>query len=821
MKMKKLFISLVLIVSCLCFVSCKDKSNNDTQTKLDPVVSVEVKVGECSAGDSLKNVEISLAAGSTAGTIVWKNQDYVLQLGNNTCYWEFTPDDANTYNSKEGSYDILIKVNPTVNVELKNETVVYDETTLEYLSNYLEYSASYNNEDIAGKIEWKDNSQIISSKAKNNCEWTFIPNESSLYNQVSGSIEIEVNTEEKQTIEKIEQGGNLKTSGYVAFDEFDYTGITLKLIYNAGKVEFITNLNASNLAISYPEYNNNLSNCFHKGDEWVKIQYGAYEYKVDIESVGYYRVALPVHKEILTYDGTEKTFNIVSDNNDEQKYYTKNTETAKGTEAGPYEVSVTIVEEYQDNCRWVGTEELTVKVTCTINEKELSPTIYNFYGEYDGDKHSARVECENAEKIYYSLTENFSEKNETQIEFINAGTYTCYYFIEAVKNYKNTTGTLTITINKQTPKMTLKNAYSLETGEIINYPLSCLKVEDKKGNGVSVTKDQFNFTYYKTYSGTDGSSNVLTSSTDGAIENGGAPSEKNDIEYIVIVNFLGNENFAGVSGETTLFIDSEDNGFFGDFAFVENAEYYNGQITANGQIVDYLIPLSTEECKNYLKFTKQNKNDEGLIVVSLSYRLDGGVGSHNGRLYYSSNSYRIELEDGKTNYVITLGSENDKKKVVINGKNLVEWTIPNYLGSYSAKTVSDDDYNNGKNDGQFTTIELYDNFGTIGVRVNVNIKYVESVVVTDDTAHYLWGGNAIVSVEVIEKKLSLVLTCFITNKSGLESSGFRKENAEFKIYWNLPEDGATNPTIDKFIFTNAGLENNFSGLITEYKKVEN
>lgn len=822
MRIKKLFISLMLIVSCLCITACKDKSSSpenggETTSPKESVVEVNVGVGPWYEGDTLESVSISLAGGSTAGTIAWKNQDYVLQLGENSCSWVFTPTDSAAYKTKEGTKTITaVKklLQPTVSdVKIKDGTTIYLDSKLELIRDCLECTATYDGKAIEGTISWKNRDFDLENET-NQCEWTFTPAESSVYAVVDGTIEVKTNA--TQTFERAELK-NAVTSGYKAFDKFDSTGLSINLIYNAGKVEEVA-LTADNCTFTYPEYKEESSDCFHKGDSWIKADYTdsskgitLYEITIEIETVDYYRVAAPEHKQILTYDGSAKTFSLMSSISKEQNYYSYDTTAAKGTNAGDYLVDVTIKTEYQDNCRWVDTENLTIQVSCKINKAKLEPTISNYNGVYDGENHTASVSCSNVVAIYYGAdNEDFSAKITTPIEFKNAGTHKSYYLAVGDDNHEDATGELVVEISKQTPKMTLKDAYSIKTNNVINYPLSYISVEDAAGNSLAIT-GKIERVYYKTYSETGEILPVKTSSSEGAETNGGAPSVARSSAYTVVVRYVGDdENFAETQEVTTLFIDEDNNGFYGDFVFVDEAEFVDKQFNANGQISNVKIPISTKECGNYLEFNKCDINAEGLIEVLVTYKLDYGVGEKNaGRLFNKNGEYYLELKDGKQ-YKITLAKETGVVTLSYSDTlTLYKWIIPNYLGTYTAKTVSDDvwnseGYDNTKNSSQNTEIEIYNDFGTLKFIIRGNVKYqIRQVEESSVPAQFTWEG--IVNTQLgkdASGNTSLVFEFCITGSDELIMT----------MAWNFPVGDLNNPEIDELVVTGHKLNSGYEAL---------
>lgn len=829
MKMKKFFVSLMLIVSCLCFVSCKDGGQNaeNSQTtgqKQEPTVQVSISNETRYEGDLLKNIELILAGGSTNGTVKWENENYSLVVGDNSCVWVFTPDDTATYKSKTGTITISARnkllIPEVENVQVKTGTVIYAESKLELIKDSLECSASFGGEPIEGTITWENkNYELVAGK--NTCKWVFTPAEANVYRNVSG--EIEVTTNAVQTVERVEIK-SAKTSGYKAYDQFDFAGIVAELVYNAGKVERIE-LNSKNCGVGYPDYNNSESNCFHQGDETVVIKYSSCpDVELEIDKVDYYRVALPQFKDKLVYDGYSQQFRVSSENLSDIKYYTVEDKT--GLNAGDYYLQVTLDSSYLDNCKWEGSEEQTVSIKCVILKAELKVTENNYVGIYDGQPHSASVSCSIATKICYSMSEDFSAENEELIQFTNAGEYVVYYLAKGSDNFNDKQGTISVNISKQTPVMSLKNAYSLNTNDVVNYPTTFVTVSD--ANDEKLDLDQkLRFTYYQTYSQEDTNLSVLTSAKDGAQTTGGAPSVAKSTAYVVLVEYLGDDlNFAPTSEITTLFIDSSDVKFYGHFAFVNNAEYYEKQLADGDNIIDIKFPLSTGKIVQYVEFKRLEKNKFGVIEIIASYKLDYSAGKENaGRLIWVSNYYYLELEDGER---CRVELENESLKLsYTENLTLEKWEIPNYLGTYQAKTVSDEVYNNAdydkaKNTSQYTNIRIYNEFGIIKFTIDGNVQFIKSILNEESSAggHFVWSGTISTKVDVlgtIDSPRALIFNCTITEKNGVATES---SSVSFILSWEIARESLDNPIIDSITMSQDSIEAGYLDLVTSYERVE-
>lgn len=89
--------------------------------------------------------------------------------------------------------------------------------------------------------------------------------------------------------------------------------------------------------------------------------------------------------------------------------------------------------------------------TLTITNATFSVTAKGYDGVYDGQPHSISVTADGAQITYSTDGENYGAECPT---FTNAGTYTVYY--KATKaNHHDVTGSLTVNIAKDTPKLAI------------------------------------------------------------------------------------------------------------------------------------------------------------------------------------------------------------------------------------------------------------------------------------------------------------------------------------------------------------------------------
>lgn len=105
---KQIKIIVIVILACVLAIGAglglyfilRDKRKN-------PVVNAVVAEKTYYAGFSLETVELSLGAGSTEGTIEWKNNSEVLVLGSHFYEYKFTPKDAENFHSKTGTVKVV------------------------------------------------------------------------------------------------------------------------------------------------------------------------------------------------------------------------------------------------------------------------------------------------------------------------------------------------------------------------------------------------------------------------------------------------------------------------------------------------------------------------------------------------------------------------------------------------------------------------------------------------------------------------------------------------------------------------------------------
>jgi len=806
MKIKKLLLSFILMMSMLCAVACKDKGDPEVPetpqtpavTKTDPNISVSVENRVYLVGETLGDIELIVASGSTSGTVKWSNEDYVLVQGENVCEWSFTPTDDETYNSKTDTVKInAIKLEiPTVSVNVKAGQTVYVDARYETVE--LEAVATFGGESVTGQIVWVTPNETF-VEGLNSCEWKFIPDEETTYAVVTGFVELEASVEQEPVAISI--GDNAKTS-YVAFDQIDKSAMTICLVYNGGKVEEISD--KQNVVVTYNE-----GDSLRRGDTSATLSYNGFTTQVTGLSVDYKEIENPTFSEIVVYSGNQKTLTLAYDANAHLYTFTPLQE----TNADVYDLVVTLIDD--ENYIWANGDETTTIVKCEILKADSVVDETNCSDEYDGEEHFALVENATDDDgvyspdIYYSLSEiddtNYGSASPEPIKKTDAGTYVVYYYMEGDSNHNSSKGSLTIEISKQTPIMNLEYCYSLVTGNVVNYPTSYVSIVDKQSNDVEL--GTLEFVYYTNYTDDSNDENdTKTTTSDGATSVGGAPKNSNTSEYYVVVKFAGSANYNAVENYTVLYIDGNELDFYAKsdenkfaFKYDENEFYgYEKDLTStvlknNG---------SNSECNAYLEFSELEVNDDGLKIVKFDSKFgEGTLNIRTGRLVYFDGKYQL-LDTNGLFYPFIYNSSNEELTMldgVINQVTMIKWELPNYLKTFAAQTVEDADYNAEKNTNKDTLITIYNDYGTIRFSAKVNLKYsIESSVIggtTEFGGYQEWSGVAVIGYTQYgdnpEKPLEnqrpyFALTCYIVNNNSLENTGYpviNSSNFSFRLDW--------------------------------------
>lgn len=807
MKIKRIILSLILVISCFWMVSCKNDNGGDGNKdsgnqKQTPAVSVTISRDTRYVGDRLGDIELKTIGECTPGTLAWENENYLLVYGENTCKWIFTPTDTETYNIRSGVIVIDAKgklADVTVSdVKIKDDVLVYIDAP--YSSIELKCNSS-----VEGTIAWKTPNAIFTS-GENVCEWIFTPTENDLYQTKKGTIT--VNATQEQYLSEITVKSNTKKSGYKAFDVFDCSGLTLNLIYNAGKITPVSNVE-SDCTVRYET-----DNCLHRGDTKVTVTYSGVDFEVVIDEVDYKTIDRPVFSDIIVYDGTVKTLRVVSS-------YLYSFTPLQKTDAGEYDLELTLTDK--ENYKWSDSETETTTVKCSIQKAELSVTENEYQGTYDGEKHAPTVSGAIVDTVYYSLSplnfENYLTGSESFEGFADAGFYSIYYYAIGDKNHNNLAGMITCKINKQTPVMNLTYCYTIKTGSAVNYPVSYVSLESLQGQ--KLENKNLTFTYYISYSDDgDDSNDIKTSFATGASVVGGAPVNERSSNYVVVVEYAGDgKNFDATSSSIALYIDSADNGFYdttgsSGFAFKDDVYEY---VYENSP---YSIVGSNKECGKYLEFRVLPVNEFGLIEVEYTSKFNtGNENVKTGKLVYDE-GYQLVGEDGEI-YLLEFNESKDMITIAIdnNPVELSKWLFPKYLKSFAAETISEENMTD-KNTSNITTLSFYNDNGTIRFSADINVQYKENEFLGSKGGHVTWSGVAEAIIDRDEnQKLCYVLKCFIISENSLESEGYQNTSNWFSLKWFVTADGKVEPDSLTYYKGNPELSTPYDALKTTFNAV--
>lgn len=799
MKIKKLLLSFVLMMSMLFVVSCKDSDDNSNNpaetpspiTKVDPTVSVGVENRDYLVGESLNNIELVLSSGGTDGSVEWVNKELVLAQGQNTCDWIFTPTDTEQYKTKTGTVTINGLLKPQVVASVVEGQTVYIDAIYETIS--LQATATYEGEVVEGQIVWKAPNKVFKS-GTNECEWQFIPTQRTKYAIVNSKndnkIVLDATAEQTPTAIKV----SCTKNQYLAFDRIEKKDLTICLVHNKGKVVEIED--KSDIEVSYLN-----GESLRRGDTSVTISYREFSTTLDGLNVDYQPLNVPTFDPV-EYRGSEWILSIPQ--NPELYTFTP----LKKTNADKYDLIVTLVDS--ENYKWANGDIGSTTVVCEILKADLIESEVDFNGEYDGLNHSASATNNIGSAVYYSDT-TFDENNDgvvdrdkieqadtVPINKINAGNHVIHYYMVGDENHNHKFGTLAVNISKQTPNISLEYCYTLKTGNVVNYPESYVSVVDKQGNSVEL--GELRMTYYSTYSDDGNAGNdVLTSTKDGVeAEDGTAPKNDRTSEYFVVVRYAGSENYNSIEKSTVLFIEGSDLEFYAKagqdkfaFKYDENG-FYGAERTINS--VPVSITGSNSECNAYLGF--EEYEDNGLKLVRFDAKFgEGDEGIKSGRLVFASGKYQLLSSDG-TLYPFSYDSTDKEITIndgdVINEVTLIKWEIPRYLKTFTVQTVDDNDLSD-ENTSKFTEISFYNHYGTIRFSAKVNLIYTDGVV--SSGGYEEWAGVAEVGfVNPDGQHLSYGLNCYIINKGTLDCSGYDKQTDAFSVSWYYISNGTNEPS---------------------------
>lgn len=807
MRIKRLLLCFLMIVSAFCVVSCKNnEGNKPSGGKQDPVVQVDYNRAITRyAGDRLGDIALLTIGNSTVGTLYWENPDALLELGTKNYKWVFVPTNATKYNSKSGYLSISAHP-PLLDPQVSGVDYLRDSENLIFIDaplSTVKFKENYNSL-IDGTFSWSNPSQILKSDEDTNgvgniCTWLFTPSDSS-YKVVSGTLIIHAT--EEQMMSSISVGDKTKTSGYVAFDEFETDDLTIIIHYEAGKEVEVEN--PQGYSIAYKS-----DNRLRRGDDFVTLQYLGMTCNINIDPVGIKEIDIPEFTGNVIYNGGSQPLQIDSS---ADGFYDFDRE-FRGTNAGVYNLRVWL--EYENDLKWKGTDESEVFVECLIKEAPHTITPNKYTGTYDGEAHASTVsgEVNKVEAIYYSAeveltAENYEDAgSKTAPTFVNVNTnaepYIVYYYAVGEVNYLDVSGTVEVQINPQAPNISLKYLYTLQTGSAIHYPDEYVTVRNHAGD--ELPKGELTFTYYQRYheNPTTETPNVLTQPQESGSANfGKAPRNHREDSYYVVVKYAGdNANYAEASAYTTFYIDSTDNGLYplvgiDKFAF---KEIKSGDESSSG-FGHTIVGTNTEECKAYIEFSPSTLvlGNSQLIELEFESKFSNVHGQvKSGKLMFKDGAYYIVYSD-ESRARIELSSDKNTLEVSFTNFETIElskWEIPTFIDeTFVAQTI--DSVTEGKNTSQNTEITFINDYGTIRFSAKVNTPYTYDEAYDDEEGGYEeWGGVVVTKVEY-NNGYWYTLTCYILSSNSLESTGFNTQNVYFKLKWSVLYTTPTSITLE-------------------------
>ena len=766
MKKKRILLSLFLILSIFCFAACKKDPDTTTPPAtpppvetpieptgpVDPTLNVGISGGKHYVGDLLSSVGIFLTAGDSAGAIAWDNPSYVLVLGENLCSWTFTPDDANAFNTKSGTKTI-VAVNraavPEIEVSV-NEGTFYEGEKLSAVT------LSYTPNSIEGTLAWTNpNTELV--VGTHEYEWTFTPDDTDAYEVVTGTAEVVVSAQYLTSIEI--KTNPTQMTGYEAFETLDQTGLTLELIYNKGKTETIT----SGWEISY-----STGETLVAGNNLVTITYQEKTCTLEVNDVAKIEVLEPTFKT-KTYTGEPLPVEIETNASILYSYNTDLTFTNANMSGHLVDVSLVDPANYEWETE-ANKSKTTIQVPFIINKVALVVTENNYNQPYDGEEHAATVEAEGAETIYYATTvlnkENYSSVGSTaEIKYKNViADVVIYYYIVGDVNHFDASGSLTLNITKQQARFASNYCYAVETGDVIEYPEEYIQLVNDNGDEVELQTSP-TITYYADYV-----NKIKTTAFDhGSMVSGGAPAYACEgTPYAVLIEY-SDDNY-NASTVVYLYIEYQDNMFYSSGSEAEFAFKYKP--------VEY---GSIELCAYYAEFKPQENATLGITEIVCNFKMGSGTENNKtGVIIYKDGGYMLVDSEGNTTAVVI--NEGESTITIANGNILLEkWVIPDYLGTYSGQTIRDDDVpeDGGEYANKFTSIRLYNDYGTIRFELNYNLVEL-SLTFTGPT----YGGSGSVKGVVEYKDIVFsggakhMLSCYYTNSEYKNSN-----DVYFNIYW--------------------------------------
>ena len=272
-------------------------------------------------------------------------------LGAGTYTVSAKPTSANYSGACEVKY-IIQKASPSVTVKVDTDTTYYSSQSL--------YDIAIEAEEpsVAGNIAWEEG-QVLSA-ATTEYSWVFTPDDVDNYEIVTGKVALKV---ENVTLNRIEVTKNPDKMSYVAYSDFDATGMIVTAYFD-GADERV--LSIEELTLSG---NTNLQ--YGDGEATITI---TFQEKTATVTVNVTKMLIPVPQAQtgIVFDGELHT-GIVEDEQWSQ-YYHVDTESGEQRYAGTYTAVVNLNDV--NNTAWEGTEDSEPKeIPWTIEHVTIEVTV--------------------------------------------------------------------------------------------------------------------------------------------------------------------------------------------------------------------------------------------------------------------------------------------------------------------------------------------------------------------------------------------------------------------------------------------------------------
>lgn len=325
-------------------------------------------------------------------------------LGAGTYTVSAKPTSANYSGACEVKY-IIQKASPSVTVKVDTDTTYYSSQSL--------YDIAIEAEEpsVAGNIAWEEG-QVLSA-ATTEYSWVFTPDDVDNYEIVTGKVTLKV---ENVTLNRIEVTKNPDKMSYVAYSDFDATGMIVTAYFDGA--------DARELGIEELTLSGNTKLQYGNGEATITI---TFQEKTATVTVNVTKMLIPVPQAQtgIVFDGELHT-GIVEDEQWSQ-YYHVDTELGERY-AGTYTAVVNLNDV--NNTAWEGTEDSEPKeipwtiehVTIEVTVKAESKTVE--YGTaYSWDPYDFfAVEVTNSDLFEVELGV-FNDGSITDISTANVGEY--------------------------------------------------------------------------------------------------------------------------------------------------------------------------------------------------------------------------------------------------------------------------------------------------------------------------------------------------------------------------------------------------------------